>query len=1504
MNTYKTIVISVLVLFSTKFIAKDYPKDIFGTRVFVEYKGQLKPSVSLSHIEFIYDHCNDRIFFTNEGLCYEFEKPKKLTHRQRELIEHGHADKVKRKKYYVKMNWLNCNANIQIIPDEKQSYYFSYGSEGDKATVYKKLTYKNVYDNIDIEYFLPDERTGGIKYNVILHPGADITALKIIYSGDVNDIELLDDEVKIKMPLGPITEHKAIAFNANNETISCQYKLEKNSIQFVLGDTYNPSITTTIDPWVTTITTMSTNNYGYDVEYDVNGNLFVYGGNPPYKVAKYNSSGVLQWTFPGVLVSPSFTASQFSTGYVVNRSDGKSYVAGTIGGNAVIRLDQNGIYDNFTSQSAPIEIWDLGYHCPTNGIFVFGGGAGTTNGILNQQTGVYTGAPFTQGFQDAVSHALDDNGNPFMYFSQGVTQGTTGVNNNIARINTILTNTVWQGPSTYSSMGEVINKNNYIGSGLNFLYGPYTLSNNEFNCLDVNGNFLFFYDGFNLAAYNKNTGAMVSSTTIASHTMLEQGGIAVDDCNNIYLGGNTNIRVLNFNGNSFSNVGTIPLNINPAPQYQYIYDIKLNRGTNKLFVCGSGFVGQYDAVYSTACGFSSVNVSCIGTNTGNAVVTISTTILSPTFSYVWTGPGGTVSVTNNTLSNSNGVNGLSNGTYTVYSSINAPCGPVYVSTLTVNCATLCPSSINITQVSCTNSVSTATLVTACPPGNITSIVWNPTPGSVSGNSLNASGLAPGITTVSIFNGTILIGASTVAVNPPPPPVTFTINNLSGTSVLTCSNPIINLAAVSNYTYGSLNYFWSSISFTANTSTVSISQANTITLTVTDPATGCSAQETIAITSNTAVPINSVNPVSQAITCNSGAPVTFSGTVTSPTINIQHDWYSPLNPLPGGVPIATSNNTIAILSGALPPGVYTLVTTNLVNGCSAQKTITITSLSAWPTFSLNSPTNFSVGCNPLHQTTISIVNPVSTQTPPATCSYTFLAPSFTGVVTPSVVLGNNTSTVTTTPGTWTIIVQDNSNFCRTIIQVPIIQNTVAPNVSASMFTQTLTCKNPTVIATGTTTTPNTIITWNVPSTPPTLSTPSVEIGNPSNGPNTSTTSLTYANFTVVATNSLNACQSTSVVTIHQNFKPPISNPTISIATPTAIYCTVGSNPVVLTTGSSTTTSGGGPGAFVANPCWEGPSPQTPTCGPSSYSCYVPGVYSLTVEDAYNGCKHTGTVNVLDKTQPPVITNTLSSAVLDCGNNKADLFIAISGTTTGYRYYFYQYPIGASFSPSNAINLAGVSNASVSVDLTGTYVYIVTNTLTGCVANGSIMVTPGTLIAQFDANPIRGYAPLQVNFLNTSSSSIGTSSINSVWNFGNGTANSFTNNSSVSSIYNSPGTYSVILYTSKGFCKDSAIKIIKVDAPSKLEVPNIFTPNNDGSNDVFFCKTSGIKKIDAIVYDRWGTKVYEVMSSTGNIAWDGKNFAGKECSAGVYMYIIHAEGEDGATYESKGNVTLLR
>jgi gliding motility-associated-like protein len=188
-----------------------------------------------------------------------------------------------------------------------------------------------------------------------------------------------------------------------------------------------------------------------------------------------------------------------------------------------------------------------------------------------------------------------------------------------------------------------------------------------------------------------------------------------------------------------------------------------------------------------------------------------------------------------------------------------------------------------------------------------------------------------------------------------------------------------------------------------------------------------------------------------------------------------------------------------------------------------------------------------------------------------------------------------------------------------------------------------------------------------------------------------------------------------------------------------------------------------------------------------------------------------------------------------------------------------------------------------------------------------VIDGKLNADFTPDQTFGYAPLTVNFTNNSASSSttsATSSITSVWSFGNGTTRTTTSNIPTSAVYNTPGTYSVTLYTAKGSCSDTLIKIIKIDIPSKLEVPNVFTPNGDNSNDIFFVKTANLSEITALIYDRWGNKIYELTTDKGNIAWDGKTQTGKEAPDGTYFYIITAKGKDGQDYDKKGTVSLYR
>lgn len=86
-----------------------------------------------------------------------------------------------------------------------------------------------------------------------------------------------------------------------------------------------------------------------------------------------------------------------------------------------------------------------------------------------------------------------------------------------------------------------------------------------------------------------------------------------------------------------------------------------------------------------------------------------------------------------------------------------------------------------------------------------------------------------------------------------------------------------------------------------------------------------------------------------------------------------------------------------------------------------------------------------------------------------------------------------------------------------------------------------------------------------------------------------------------------------------------------------------------------------------------------------------------------------------------------------------------------------------------------------------------------------------------------------------------------------------------------------------------------------VPNTFSPNGDGNNDVLFVRGRHIQRMEFMVFDRWGEKVFE--SAELNKGWDG-TFEGRPVDPAVFVYHLRAWCVDGQQYFTKGNVTVIR
>jgi gliding motility-associated-like protein len=186
----------------------------------------------------------------------------------------------------------------------------------------------------------------------------------------------------------------------------------------------------------------------------------------------------------------------------------------------------------------------------------------------------------------------------------------------------------------------------------------------------------------------------------------------------------------------------------------------------------------------------------------------------------------------------------------------------------------------------------------------------------------------------------------------------------------------------------------------------------------------------------------------------------------------------------------------------------------------------------------------------------------------------------------------------------------------------------------------------------------------------------------------------------------------------------------------------------------------------------------------------------------------------------------------------------------------------------------------------------------VISDSVTITSSEIQGEILANPQTGEAPLLVDF-----SFLGSGSdLSYTWDFGNA---SFSNDSTAQITYNESGTFVVnLLLTDQFGCELLLNDIVKVTEiyTSTIFVPNSFTPNNDGFNDVFYVKHSDISEFSILIFNRWGNEIYK--SNNVDFVWNATNRSGDAVSDGTYVYIIEAKGLDKVPYQLTGFIQLIR
>ena len=145
---------------------------------------------------------------------------------------------------------------------------------------------------------------------------------------------------------------------------------------------------------------------------------------------------------------------------------------------------------------------------------------------------------------------------------------------------------------------------------------------------------------------------------------------------------------------------------------------------------------------------------------------------------------------------------------------------------------------------------------------------------------------------------------------------------------------------------------------------------------------------------------------------------------------------------------------------------------------------------------------------------------------------------------------------------------------------------------------------------------------------------------------------------------------------------------------------------------------------------------------------------------------------------------------------------------------------------------------------------------------------------------------------------------LWKFRDFDSTSQLNNTdaNVNFTYQYPYIYPTSLtVTDTNGCKSTYKLPVKIQGD--FPIANVFTPNQDGVNDVFTFFHDLFKTYDILIINRWDNVVYEKKGAKGFAIWDGTNMNKEQCTEGVYYYIIKGDLIDDSKFEKIGFVTKI-